>query len=210
MPRGEQPFGVRRDRLSLGLHASNRSLGATGIPKFKWTELPVESEAHSAIDLDDRICNLRNAVRRVVPNIAKSGPQKRTDLIGLVRFFIKSKQHSQSRADVFDILCRLQRGELRLLLRMVFECLPIQREAFFLVPRVGGRGRPPYILLVETAFGFVAEPFAVEHLLEKVGQHGAICLVTTELRHIAHYVTEDIESDKIDSSKCRRSRPADD
>ena len=53
---------------------------------------------------------------------------------------------------------------------MIFERLPVERQAlvFFFLP-ARGRGHPPFTLLVEAAFGLVAQPLALEHLAEECG-----------------------------------------
>ena len=79
-PAGEQLLDIRRYGLPLLLHAGHGGLDASGVPQFERTQLPVEAEAHGAVDLDNRIGNLGNAVGRVVPEIGEHGPQKRCPL----------------------------------------------------------------------------------------------------------------------------------
>ena len=59
----------------------------------------------------------------------------------------------------------------------------------------GGRGRPRHILFVEAAFGFVAEPFAIEHLREEIRQAKVTAFVVDVCGHVADDVAEDVQSD---------------
>ncbi len=87
---------------------------------------------------------------------------------GLVAFLgaagVQAKQHAQPRAGVFDVLRHIERGELWLLARTIFQRLPVEREAFVFFAFAA-----PYFF-VEAALRFIAKPFAVQHLSVKIGK----------------------------------------
>jgi len=59
--RAEQLFYVARS-AGFFLHARDGCFHTSGIPKLKWAKLPIEAHLHGAVDLDDGIGDLRNAV----------------------------------------------------------------------------------------------------------------------------------------------------
>ena len=124
---------------------------------------------------------------------------------------IKPEQHANARPGVLDILGHVERGKLWLLPRMVFERFPVESETFALLACFGGRGRLRYIFFVEAAARFVAQPFAIEHLLEKIRKCVGLALSPTILDpcHVADYMPQNIQPNQIDGPKRRRLRPAD-
>ena len=95
---------------------------------------------------------------------------------------------------------------------MVFERLPIQCEAFVVLTFAA------FDFLVEAAFGFVAQPLALEHLAEKVGELEVAALVKSGGRrcpphtfpgHVGDNVAEDVEADKVNGAEGCRPGPAD-
>ena len=158
LTRGQQLFRIRRDRLAFLLHARDRGFDARRIPEFEGTQFPVESQLHRAINFDDGVRNLGNAVGRVSPQVGERLPEKLSRFVSFLRSAaIKSQQHAHAYAGVFHVFRHLQGREPGLLPRTVFEGLPIERQPFFLATRA-------LDLLVEAALGFVAQPFALEHL----------------------------------------------
>ncbi len=91
-------------------------------------------------------------------------------LCRLLRAAFEAEQHAQPRPGILDVFRHVEGRELGLLARTIFERLPVEREAFFFFAGIGGRGRPPSTFLVEAALGFVAQPFALQHLLVEVRQ----------------------------------------
>src|SRR6266851_8904673 len=91
---------------------------------------------------------------------------------------------------------------------MIFKRFPIERQAFVVSTGFGGRGRTPYILLVEAAFRFVAEPLALQHLAKETRDLQVAALVVYVLRQVRNYVAEDVEADQIDRPERGGARPA--
>ena len=78
---------------------------------------------------------------------------------------------------------------------MVFQSFPVEGEALVFFGGFGGRGRPRHISFVEAAFGFVSEPFALDHLREEVRQAQVAAFVVDIGSHVADHVAENIQSD---------------
>ena len=131
-----------------------------------------------------------------------------------MRSTFESEQHAQARAGIFDVFGHVERGEFWLLTRAVFESLPVEGEAFvlfagFFFGGFGGRGRPRHIFFVEAAFGFVAQPFAIEHLREEIRQAKVTAFVVDVCGHVADDVAEDVQSHQINGAESCGFRPAD-
>src|SRR5579864_1070272 len=157
----------QRSPRSGGLLSSCARLSAhTGcVPQLERPQLPIETQPHSAIDLDDAVGDFWNPVRRVIPQIRQRLPQE----LLVFPFSRTAQESSNSLRRVVNIFRHLQRGKLCLLPRVIFQRLPIEREAF-IFSRFGGRGRPRHIFLVKPAASFVAEHLAFEHLAKKIWQ----------------------------------------
>ena len=196
MTRGQQLFDFGRDRLAFDLHALDGFGDAGGVPQLERSHLPVEAELHGAIDFDDRVGDLANAIRGVGPEVGQSRPEKDAGFV-----FRRREQHLQALGQVVDRLGHLQRWELRPLRRTIFHRLPVEREdlcfAVFLV------------FAVEAALGFVAEPLALQHLQEEARQHEIAALVVNVGGRIADDVSQNVEADEIGEAKRRHLRPAD-
>ena len=93
--------------------------------------------------------------------------------------------------------------KFRLLARVVFERLPVEGQALIFF------SFSSFHLFVEAAFGFVAEPLFLQHLLEEIWQAQIAALVVNVGSHVADDVAEDVEADKIDGAEGRGLRPAD-
>jgi 3-hydroxyacyl-CoA dehydrogenase len=63
--RGKHRFDICRNCLTFFLHPLDRFSHADRIPSLKNTDLPAESPFDSVVDLNDRIGDLRNTVRRI-------------------------------------------------------------------------------------------------------------------------------------------------
>ncbi len=59
----------------------------------------------------------------------------------------------------------------------------------------------PFDFLIEAAFGFIAQPFAFEHLAEEMRESAVRCVRRGRLRHVADDVAENVEADKIDGAE---------
>ena len=202
MSGGEQFFDVGRDGTAFFFHALDGCWHAGGIPEFEGTEFPVEAHAHGAIDFDDGVRNFGDAVRRIGPQFGERSPQEGCGLVGLLRGAIEAEQHADARASLLDILGHIEGGEFRLLAGMVFQGLPVERHA--LVFLAGG-----FHLLIEAAFGFVAQPFALDHLAEEGRDLQFAALIAHVLCHVADDVAEDVESDEVDGAEGGGAWPAD-
>ena len=196
LPLGEQSLDVRRDGLAFFLHAGDGGFDAGGVPEFEGAEFPVEAEAHGAVDLNDGVGNLRHAVGGVGPEVGECGPEKCSGLVALLRAAaIEAEEGAKARARVFDGFRHVERGEFWLLAGMVFEHLPVESEAlvFFAVGALR--------LLVEAAFGFVAQPLFLQHLAEELGEAQITAFVVDIGGHVADDVAEDVEADQIDGAE---------
>src|SRR5207237_514842 len=124
-------------------------------------------------------------------------PQKLSDAI------LAPRERSYSRARVLDVLRRVERGQLRLLLRSVFERRNVERPDVALSALA-------FALLVEAALRFVAEQAALDHSPDEIWQ--AVRLALLVLRHglvnVLRDVRENVEADDVERSEGRRLRSA--
>ena len=179
------------------MHALDGLGNAGRVPQLERAHLPVEAELHGAIDLDDRVGDFANAVCRVGPEIGEDGPEKD---VGLV--LRRRQHHAQTLGQIIDCLRHLKRRELRALRGAILKRLPIDREDFFLAIGL-------LALAIEAALGLVAEPLALQHLLEECGQLEIAALVLNVGGGVAHDVAKDVEADEVGEAEGRGLGPAD-
>ena len=176
-------------------------LNAGRIPQFERPQLPVEAQAHGAIDLDDGIGNFRNAVGRVVPQIGKRRPQEMRPLCppsaGCPRGPAACAAARPVSSMFFAMSSAGNFGFCRGRYSSVFQS-SARRSSSFAVGRA-------FTLLVKAALGFVAQPFALQHLLVEVRQRirSRATRPDRRLLHVADHVPENVEPDQID--RCGRS-----
>ena len=171
-------------------------LDARGVPQLERAHVPVEAELHGAIDFDDRVGDLADAVGGVGPQIGEHVPQEDGGLVARRR-----QQHIEPLGQALDRLRHLQRSKLRPLLRTVLQRLPIERQPLLALGAL--------LLLVEAALGFIAQPLALQHRLEEVGQLQVVALVVDIGHRVANDVPQDVEPDQVGQAKRRHLGPAD-
>src|SRR5690606_2433773 len=153
---GEHFFDVFGYIDTVGFHAFDGIGKPDRIPSFENTYLPSESPLDRVVDLDDRIGDLRNSVRRIDERFRQRCPQKFADAViaadeGVYPFF-----------EVADLLCRFERYEFRFLLRFVFKRFQVKFE--YLAFAFGVLS-----LLIEAAAGFVPEQVRGQHFFDEFG-----------------------------------------
>ena len=85
---------------------------------------------------------------------------------------------------------------------MVFQRFPVDGEPLIFLACAALH------LFVEAAFGLIAKPFVLQHLLEELGQLQIAALVVHVRGHVADDVSKDVQPNQIDGAECRRLRPS--
>ena len=201
----EQFLDVGRDRLAFFFHARDRCCDAGRVPEFERSHFPVEAEAHGAVDLDNGVGNLGDAIGRVGPEIAREPTREKRRLCrpSAERCRPSPSNMRKRGAGVLDVLGHFERGNLGF--RRGWYSSVFQSRA----RRSSSLPLRALHFLVEATFGFVAQPLAVEHLAEEIGQLQIAALVVDVLRHVTDDVPKDVEADQVDGAESCGLGPAD-
>ena len=83
LSRGQQLLDIRATGRPSFFMRVDGGLNSGGIPQFKRPQLPVEAQAHGAVDFDHGVGNFRNAVGGISPQIRERRPE---ELLGFIFF----------------------------------------------------------------------------------------------------------------------------
>ena len=162
--------------LAFFLHARDGRLHAGGVPKFERPHLPVEAQLHGAIDLNDGVGNFAECGSPSKSTDPTSADHKKcARFVAFLRTALEPQQHAQ---------------RARRYLRHSSPCRAqgISASAAADIPASSSRARGArllcfrFCLLVKAAFGLVAQPLALQHLLIKVRQASGRCARRSSFR----------------------------
>ena len=138
------------------LHAGDGVGDAGRVPHFKGAEFPIEAGAHGGVDGGSVVGDFADAIGGEVPERREKGPEKGC---GFVFGGVVAEQEAQALGKRGGVFRHFERGQSGLCGGTVFEGGEIEDQA--LVFAVGAAD-----FLVEALAGFVAEPAALEELVE--------------------------------------------
>src|SRR5262249_48397260 len=113
-------YGRRPNERSLGV--GRWELAVDSAKRLEWPQLPAGAPPHRAIDVVVRVCDLVGDLRDVLERRTQRRAEERADLVLAVI------QRADPLAGVFDPARRIERGQLRRLLRAVVERREIERQ----------------------------------------------------------------------------------
>ena len=196
---GQHRLDHRADALTRLLHALHGVGDAHRVPHFKRSHLPVEAGAHGAVDAGGGVGDLRQAVRRVVPQPRQQLPVEARCLVLLL---IPAQKHPQPLRQRLRVLRHFERRQLRLRRRLILERLQVQHQADVLAIRAA-------LLLVEAAAGLVAQPLALEHGFEKRRQRRLTACILLCFGEVPRHMRQDVEPHHVRQPEGAGARPAD-
>ncbi len=180
-----------------GLRRGQHFFHADDVEQLEGSEVPAESPTHHAVDIVDRMGDLRRDARGIDERRRQRGPQ---EFAGLV---FRVEQHPHALGDIVHRLARFNRGDARGLFRPVLEGGRIERPDFAFA-------RGVLAPLVEALAGLFAEGATLDQLLDERmhREGGAIGLVRQALVEVPQHVREHVDAGDIHGPERGAARTA--
>src|ERR1700733_4427997 len=148
----ESIFDIGRQRPPFYFQARDYLQKTPRVPQFEGAEFVTVAPTHGAIDFHDAIRNLGDHLRAVQEIVTQDFPQE------AARAVIRAQHGPHALAQIFNVARGLDRRPARLLERLVFQRLPIERVDLAILSYA----------LVEALAGLVAQPLLLDHLLLEI------------------------------------------
>src|SRR5579863_9450375 len=120
----QQPEYSLRQFAAFERNPPGRRLEPQGVPYFERPELVRVAPAHGTVDLDNAVRNLRHHLGGVADMLAEQLPEEAAN------FVVERYEGFQAIRKRLDFAHRFERSEARLVRRMVFEGLAVERVDF--------------------------------------------------------------------------------